>query len=394
MRGAELAAAIGVALGAATCGGNAAAPPVVELAPVAPIERTSCGDAGVILRGAVPSSENEEAARAGEVAIAVACARGHWPPELLACIGRSRKPQSCLDRLPPSLAADYQAAVAEWRSRYFPGDDDLNSDASQIVAASVSCQAVADQVEHYSDDVAVERPWVLAARKRLVERACTAGGWQESTKHCLVDIAAPHGLVDCVAGEPNRYEVQREVDALGDQAVKIAAARAHPAAIACAKAAAGYYDAKAWDARPAWKATLASAAARGEALAAARGMMQRACGADGWSEDLRACLATGGGDDCFAGVEPAGGPRWPYPELLARLGAKLPESCWELAEQYARERDCAQVSPDQRDALEKDLAAVSAFAQSKRAAQKQAIADMTDECKAFADAAKLLPQCP
>src|ERR1700761_3539788 len=96
----------------AACGGTAP-PPALPPAPPRAIAKTSCADAGVILRGVI-EAQSPDAGRDREAAIARACTADHWPAAALDCIGSSRSPEACLDQhLSPQVIASYQIALAE-----------------------------------------------------------------------------------------------------------------------------------------------------------------------------------------------------------------------------------------------------------------------------------------
>jgi hypothetical protein len=293
---------------AAACGGASEQQrPPRPPAPPPAIAPTTCADVGVILRGKVTSND-DGAGPAREAAIATSCHDDHWPAAVIACVGESRTPQSCLDKLSPMLAASYEARIAEWATRYTEASD---ADA----APDMPCYVVGDAVFRLSDDVTLERDWVLDARKQLVLAECKS--WSEATKECLAATDPPPAdLVSCLDGDP-KLVFQSKLDVITARATAISVAKQKPATIACAKVAGRYY------ADTEWKDKIAGAPAsdRKKAITGSRAAMQKACSEDNWNETLRACLATGGG----LGVSGERDDRAPAPPGVRRSRAPRAE---------------------------------------------------------------------
>ncbi len=329
----------------AACGGSESGPPPKPPAsPPLAIAATTCADVGAILRGRI-TAEDSTAGPAREAAIAAACTEDRWAPDLLVCIAQSRTPQACLDRLPPKLAASYQAHLAEWMTKYSVGelDDADDPPAAEHVVRHRRRRRRASS----PDDVAVERDWVIDARKRLVLAECNARVWQESTKQCLISPDAPRdALASCMLLEASKDVFATQLAEISMRALKIAAAKQKPATITCARVVATYYaDAE-------WKGALhdAKPAERTKAIAGSRSAMQKACSHDAWDDTLRACLVTGGGAGCFEGSTIASASAWGFPALGVG-GDALPAECAEfrrLIEHYAT---CKRSRATSRDAL-------------------------------------------
>ncbi len=291
---------------AAACGGASPTPIVAVPPPARAIAKTSCADAGVILRGVVEAPP-PEAGRDREAAIARACTDDHWSAAALDCIGSSRTPVGCLDKhLSPQVVVSYQMALAEWAAKY-----EASSDLA-VLSAVLVCNDVIGVVDRVSDDVTVERDWVLVARRRMFAARC-ASGWSQDTLQCLASPSAPSdALTSCVANESNKDELAADLAAIAAHASAMAAAKRKPASITCAKVVAAYYADASWkDATP--------PADRKKSRAA----MLRACTAEAWSDTLRACVATGGDATCFsdAGVT----SRWGYPAFEVATSLLPPE---------------------------------------------------------------------
>jgi hypothetical protein len=328
----------------AACGGSAPAPePVHHAATIAP---PTCADVGAILRGPI-TSDDPNAGSNREAAIALACRDDHWPPELLACLTRSRKPPSCLDRLPPKLAANYQARLMAWETTYGTTVSDTLDIAGPT--ATVACQDVAEDIDHYAGDVTVEHDWVLAARKRVIASECASQPWQETTKECLVGAAQSDPLTSCLLMEPSKDAFAKRLAEIDDRAARMAASEKKPAAISCAKVTAIYY------ADATWQSALdqATPAARKKVIASSRAAMQKACTADKWDPTLRACLVTGGSKMCFDDTL-ISRIDWGYPSLAA-LGKSLPAECIAYKQTIAKLDACNAITPATRDALVETL---------------------------------------
>lgn len=348
---------------AAACG-SAPAPATVSSTPSPPraIAKTSCADAGVILRGVV-EAQPPEAGHDREAAIARACTDDHWPVVALDCIGSSRTPVACLDKhLSPQVVASYQIALAEWAAKY---------EASSDVAIPVlECADVVGAVDRVSDDVTVERDLVLAARKRMVALRCSAG-WSQSTLMCLASPNAPgDALTSCVARESNKDELAADLAAIAARAKAIAAAKQTPAVIACGRVVAAYYA----DAN--WKGA-ASQADRKKSRAA----MLRACTAETWTDTLRACLATGGDATCFSDTGVTS--RWGYPAFELTT-SQLPPECDDARLVAANLAHCEAVPASTRSAIAEAL---------NRLEQHAHDDDVRNQCAALAALLHGMPGC-
>jgi hypothetical protein len=328
---------------AAACGSTPAPEPVHHAATIA---SPTCTDVGAILRGAI-ASDDPKAGPAREAVIALACRDDKWPPELLGCLTRSRTPPSCLDRLPPKLAANYQARLMEWETTYGTASSDVPDPAPP--PATVSCQDVADDIDHYAGDVTVEHDWVLAARKRVIASECTSQPWQEATKECLIGAAQSDPLTSCLLMEPSKDAFAKRLAEIDDRATRIAALEQKPAAISCAKVTGAYYA----DAN--WQSALGQAtpAVRKKAIASSRAAMQKTCTADKWEPMVRACLVAGGSKSCFEDTS-ISRIDWGYPALAA-VGKSLPAECIAYKEAIEKLDACNALTQATRDALVETL---------------------------------------
>ncbi|HEX4452231.1 MAG TPA: hypothetical protein VH143_15245 [Kofleriaceae bacterium] len=356
---------------AAACGGASPTPPVAVTSPGRAIAKTSCADAGVILRGVV-EAPSPEAGPDREAAIAHACADDHWSAAALECIGASRTPLACLDKhLSPQLVASYQIALAEWAAKY-----EASSDIDALVP-KLACDDAIGAVDRISDDVTVERDEVLAARKRAVAVRC-ASGWSQEALLCLASPNAPtDALTSCIARETDKDELAADLAAIAAHANAIAAAKRKPASITCAKVVAAYY------ADASWKGALGelTPAARKQAIAGSRAAMLRACTTDAWTDTLRACLATGGDATCFsdAGVT----SRWGYPAFELTTSS-LPPECDEVRLLAATLARCTAVPPPTRSAIAESLNRLEHHAQDD---------DVRNQCATLADTLRGTPGC-
>ncbi|HEY1552971.1 MAG TPA: hypothetical protein VGG28_34310, partial [Kofleriaceae bacterium] len=275
----------------AACGSSPAPTTVAPTAPPHAIAKTSCADAGVILRGVV-EAQSPEAPHDRELAIARACTDDHWPAVALDCIGASRVPFDCLGKhLSPQIVASYQIALAEWAAKY-EASSDLDPE-----PPPVSCDQVVAAIDKLSDDVTTERDWAIAARRRLAQAGCMAG-WSQTTRQCISAAPDRDAMLACA------QDLAAGVATIAAHADAIASAKHTPKAIACTRVSAAYYaDAKWQDAK---SLDRLSPADRKKAIAGSRTAMVRACAKDGWDDTLRACLATGGDATCFADTNVVG----------------------------------------------------------------------------------------
>jgi hypothetical protein len=348
----------------AACGGGAA--PISRPHPVHAIAKTSCADAGVILRGPV-QIRSSEAGREREAAITRACSDDRWSAAALDCIGSSRAPLECLDKhLPPQVVTSYQMALAEWAVT-FEGASDLDVPDKP----PVSCDQVVDAVEKLSDDVAVEREWAMAARRRFVESSCIAG-WSQSVRQCFVDATQRDALAGCA------QEFAANVATIAARASAIAAAKQKPASIACAKVTDAYYSDASF--KPALERMLPSE--RAKAVSGSRAAMVRACTRGAWGETLRACLASGGDASCFADTNVTA-TEWGYPAAASGVVA-LPATCDRLAKIAVKLAACKTLDANIRTAVIDTLHAL---------AQEATRTDVTDACDHAAEQLQGLPGC-
>ncbi len=157
----------------------------------------------------------------------------------------------------------------------------------------------------------------------------------------------------------------------------LAAVRARPGAITCDRVVDAHYRDAAWHGKldrlpPDERRTL---------IAGSRAAMAKACTADSWSADLRACLVADGGDVCFAAAG-APGAMWGYPAI----GVFAPTGI-AACDAYAREASgliaCAKLPPAAKQSLARTIQQTLERLAAQHASGRPINAD---ECEAGRDA--------
>jgi len=318
----------------AACG-PAAAPPIVARPPAAPPPArpasTSCGDAGVILRGRV--DDPRKAGPAKEAVIASACLHDHWDSETLRCIGSAPIPQDCLDKLTEAQRETLDTKLVAWGDLFGESVESRGGGDDHAMARVVECSSGIGNVAAYAPVLTVTgeaNDFASALRKQAIEELCN-DSWSNEVKQCFED----GGLAETCRAQLEAHEQTAVTDKLTeiDQLVaRIAVMKQQPARFDCKKLVAVHYGDAAWkgkaEPRPDPKATrgeLAKVAAeRKQMIAESRTLMTKACTDERWSATSRACIATGGGDACFRGASiPAS--RWGFPAVGVIAKTGIPE---------------------------------------------------------------------
>ncbi|HEY5951679.1 MAG TPA: hypothetical protein VIV40_39565 [Kofleriaceae bacterium] len=329
----------------AACGSKQPAPTVVanRAPPPPPPVAASCGDAGVILRGQV--SSGDEAGRAREQLIEQACREGKWSKAVIDCVAGTPHPQDCLDKLSEQQTAAYAERLQAWDEKY--GDQ---ADASyNMQLKAVDCATLLADVAPFPpiiDSKAAEREWQTTARAGLLGEACDHD-WSETLKECLEDAAGQSAQIGaCLVRELGPDEADaltKQLDDVAARAAKIAAAKKKPTTITCSKTVAAHY------ADATWKQKLDGykPAERKKMIAASRDLMAKACTTDSWSDTIRACVVSGGSDDCFAGTDKR---RWGYPATGAVTSVGIAE-CDDYSAEVLKFAACTSVPQSARDSI-------------------------------------------
>ena len=293
----------------AACGSRAAAPP--PSAPPAPAPPpiaaaapapVTCGDAGVILRGAI--DDVRDAGPDKEATIARACLHDAWPREVIDCVGSSRTPRDCLARLTPEQTTGYRKRMLAWFDEYPDEEVDLEDD--EVLAEVddfVDCQRGIGDVAQYDPIVTVTgKPRELVISLRRYHLLALCEHWPDDVRRCHADGKRPAVCRTLLDPDDEQDVVDRlaEVDAVR---ARVAAQKTPPT---CERVVKTHYA----DAR--WKGALAQRkpAERARMIAQSRKLMLEACKRESWSEHVRACITATGGDACFHASNLA---PWTYP---------------------------------------------------------------------------------
>ncbi|MEJ7600273.1 MAG: hypothetical protein WKG01_20355 [Kofleriaceae bacterium] len=317
-----LALALVLACGSPPPTPRAVAPPPPK--PVATIASVSCGDAGVLLRGVVEDSK--QAGPEKEAAIARACLRGNWTPEVLTCVGTSRAPRTCLDLLSGEQTNKYLALLATW-NELFPDEQVVELDKPEAhpdPGPEIDCVTATVNVEELAPKLALQgadRRFAIELRRDAVEPICE--NWSRVVRACFAD--ATGAQIEVCRGKLSAAEAKALADKLAESdalIAKIVALVGKPGKVDCAKAAAAYYSDAEWKARG--PATVPKAAAvRRKMIADSRTLMKKACTTDSWPIHISACLVVGGRHVCFA-LMPSAVERWGFPAAGVSVKTGIP----------------------------------------------------------------------
>ncbi|MBA3397357.1 MAG: hypothetical protein H0T89_32320 [Deltaproteobacteria bacterium] len=284
----------------------------------------SCGDVGVILRGRI--TDEDHAGPAKEAAIARACLHDGWAPEVLECIGTSHgptDPTSCLDRLGPEQRASFHKKLAVWNDE-FPdedmpdGDDDADADVD-----FVECSHGIGNVGTYAPPITrigEDRDLEVALRSRAVLALCD--DWSTEARRCFGSGGPPATCRTLLEPDQARALADKLTE-LEKLMTKVAAAKAKPGRIHCTQVVAAHYGDKAWQG----KLDALKPAQKRQLVTQSRARMTKACTADKWPANLRACVIAAGptaDTACFvaSGVRPA---LWGYPASGIAVKTGIPE---------------------------------------------------------------------
>ena len=335
------------------CGSPPAAPtPVVApvAKPVTALAPVSCGDAGVILRGEV--DDDAHAGPEKEAAIARACLRGSWSPEVLACVGTSREPKACLDQLSAPQTAAYHALLAAWNGR-FPDEAVAELDKPEVDPVpdpDVDCVNATANVEHLAPRLAqqgADRPFAVELRRDAIEPVCE--DWSHAVRSCFASALGPIEVCRSKLGAPEAKVLADKLAQSDALLAKIAALVSKPGKADCGKAAAAYYSDAEWNARgPA--AVPKAAAVRRRMIAASRTMMKHACTARGWPIQISACLIAGGREACFVTM-PHDDARWGFPAVGVPVKTGIP-ACEAYAVSLQKLGTCTRMPRRSVDAMQ------------------------------------------
>jgi len=267
----------------------------------------------VILRGNV--DDEKLAAPEKEAAIARACLRGKWTSAMLACVGGSNAPRSCLDQLTAAQHTTYLKSLTAW-NEIFPDEEVAELDKPEPLDDDdepIDCITATTTAEHLAPALAqqgADRPFAVAVRRDAVELACE--DWSNAVRACFVAATPPK--IDACRGqlEPDQAKLLVAKLAEGDALLaKIATLAGKPAASDCAKVVAVFYSDAEWKARgPA--ATPKTAKIRRKMIADSRTAMKKACAGEKWTGQMRACIVAGSRETCFTAFRQSIA-RWSFP---------------------------------------------------------------------------------
>jgi hypothetical protein len=280
--------------------------------PVAPV---TCADAGVLLARTFATYDDSLVSK-NEGEIAKACTAASWPQPVLDCLGSTiGDTAACIAKLPHdqqvALVASVTTATPPQGSAAAGGDADADADANKFT----SCEDAVAQPLAFGDAPGTgsdDATFALALRRHELVGACVADGWSEHAKECFAKATDSDHVLTCIKKLPDeaqQHVVSEVVDA-EDLATRTFAARKTAANITCAKVVGAHYGDAAWKKR----LTKVKPADRKAAIAASRTRMTKACTADKWTEDLRACVVAGGDyPTCATFSDEASQDPWGFP---------------------------------------------------------------------------------
>jgi hypothetical protein len=301
-------------LAASGCGsGGAAAPAVVTAKPAVaarPAPEMRCLAAGRVIAALQPDADDKRAQ-----AVSSLCTRTGWAAAVVECVDAASTPddtQACIAKLEPMQHEALSSLELSWDADDFdtlfatgatpagtidaPDGDDEASCANAIGDASRFAPAI--------PLASGDRTWASALRAAALAPVCT--DWTADVRGCLAKATTAADATACDA--PQLARVVGDSDAL---VKRLAAKRAQPSEVTCARASAVHYADAAWTGKLAADVT---GEQRRKVIADSRALLTKACDADSWSVDLRACIVVGGGDACFTAAGVPGGA-WGFPAL-------------------------------------------------------------------------------
>ena len=303
----------------AACGSQAAAPRPAPTPPPAPIAidtaarpaPVTCGDAGVLLRGAV--DDERDAGPEKEAAIANACLHHEWSREVIDCVGSSTTPRDCLARLTPAQSALYRKQLVSWLDAY--PDEELDEDHEELVEKYVECRHGIGDVLQYAPAVSAtgtQRELAVSLRRYHLLELCE--DWDQDVRQCFNEGKAPTVCRVLLEADEERAVVDTLVDI--DAVLARVAARKGPPT--CDRVVKTHY------ANARWKGVLAKLkpAVRARVIAESRKRMRAACSSEAWSETVRACIVADAGEACF---HASGIATWGFPPSAVAIKTGITE---------------------------------------------------------------------
>ena len=331
---------------AAACGSTPAQPTTVatKSTPVAPPAVATCAEVGVLLRGAIDSTE-KLAGPEREVAIATACMKGGWSPEILGCLSTTANSEACLGKLTEAQHTAYDDALSAWNATYGGGEEGGEEGGGiDPPEEFVDCAVAIGDVAIYPPSVKLtgdDRAFAIAMRTTALTRECD--GWETAARKCFQVATDGPSVAACAAGleDDQRASLGTKMAEFDMVMTKTIAARKKPATIDCKKVVAAHYG----DA--AWKDKIAGVkgADRKKAIETSRTKMTAACTADKWSPTARACLIAGGEGDC--GIRMT---TWGYPATGVLVPTGVPE-CDAYGAALAKLDKCTAIPAESREAI-------------------------------------------
>ena len=347
----------------------APAPPKAAPAP------TTCGDAGVILRGTLENAK--ESGPTKEPAIASACLHDKWPATVLACIGSAPAPQTCLGELAKPQLAGLDRVLRAWADAYGETHEPLTT--PEVVAATDCATGIGD-VEAYAPDLAgragEERDFTLRLRRSTIDALCRSG-WPEPVKRCFA-AGQPTDICRAQLSADLQRALTDQLAVIEQTVTKALAVRARPAATYdCKKVVAAHYSDTAWNTAYPVPRDPKLAAERKRMIADLRTQMTTACTSERWTATLRACFVAGVGTSCLrgAGIAP---DRWSF---ASTLGLGIAE-CDTYAARMVAYQSCTQIPQLNRDRTQQLFEQHVAQFRNARADQK---AWVVAQCKSADD---------
>jgi hypothetical protein len=300
--------------------------------PPALVEPT-CADAAAILRRALTADSAQLERAIGDV-----CTGSRWTSDTIACVtggGGAR----CLDAFEAQRDA-YRLTVRAWA---YGGREYGGRPGIAFSPDAVSCRSI--DPSRFPPVVESDRAWAASARRSTLPALCELDHWDDRVKECLFN--EHEGTTWCLdlLDDVRHGHVTTQLAAFDKLEQEIATARRAGTRLDCTSVSGSYYN------EPHWRGALdpLKPAARTKQIARARARMARACTAEGWDDDVRACIAVDGGEPCFAAGAIASS-RWGF-----SASAGPPAACDDYADAVARARRCETIPQAAKDAITTDL---------------------------------------
>lgn len=363
---------------AAACGSTPPQPTIVATrpVPVAPPAVATCAEVGVILRGAIDSTE-KLAGPEREVAIATACAKDKWGPEIMSCLSGSADSEACLEKLTEAQHTAYDDALAAWNETYGGVEGGEEGGGVEAPDEYVDCAVAIGDVASYAPAISLtgdDRAFAVAMRTVAVTHECN-DGWENDARVCFQNAHDAAAVTACVATleTTQRASLAAKLVESDTLMTKTVAARKKPAAIDCKKVVAARYGDAMWKD----KIAVVKGADRKKAIESSRTKMTAACTAEKWSPTSRACLISGGEDAC--GIKLT---TWGYPATGVLVPTGIPE-CDAYGAALAQLDKCGQLPAESRDAIYESFTSILTILAD---ATPELKTSMAESCKAAATA--------